>query len=90
MSRWTSFLNSLATRGGAILILGSMTVIVDVGAFVVYLRHDLSVQGLAMILSSGGVLNALMVTLKGSSDTNSAAAAAPVAVANPPDEKGKP
>lgn len=89
IDNWNAFLASLATRGGAILILLLLTVLVDVGAFIIYLRHDLSVGQLGAILASGGVFNALLIVLKGSSDSSasvsgpSGSAAASTSAATP-------
>lgn len=68
MSKWQAFLNSIATRGGAILILLIMTGVADGGAFTMYLRHDMDARGLAYFVTSGGMINALMLALKGSSE----------------------
>ena len=65
MSKWTQFLNSLATHGGAIFILLTMVVGADFAAFVLYLRHDIPVSGLVGLVSTGGALTgALLLALK--------------------------
>lgn len=65
MDKWQKWLNSLATRGGAIFILVLLTVAADGGAFTMYhLMHDLDARGLAYFVASGGMLNALMLALK--------------------------
>lgn len=66
---WNKFLASLATRGGAIFILLFLTVTVDLGVFIMYLKHDMDFRGLAYVVTSGGLVNALMLALKGSSDS---------------------
>lgn len=68
MQTWIAFLNSLSTRGGAIAILLFLTTGADIAAFVLYLRHDLDFRGLSYFVTSGGLVNALMLGLKGSSD----------------------
>jgi diaminopimelate epimerase len=68
MAKWSAFLASLATRGGAIFILLSIVGVVDFAAFVMYLRHDIGYQGLATFCGSGAFTGALLLALKGSSD----------------------
>lgn len=70
LPNWTAFLNSLATRGGAIFVLLFLTAIVDIGAFIVYLRHDIDAHGLVDIVGSGAIIGALLLALKGSSETS--------------------
>ena len=69
MSRWTAFLNSLATRGGAILILLGLTCLsVAVTLFVVWRGWDTSMVIGGLISSLGNFTGALLLGLKGSSD----------------------
>jgi hypothetical protein len=77
MGKWLQFLNSLATRGGAIFILLILVLSVDVGAFILHLRGEISIQALIGILSNSGVMGALLLALKGSSDSSASASVGP-------------
>jgi len=71
---WSAFLNSLATRGGAIFILTFIVFFADFGGFVMYLRHDVTVDGLAKIVTGSGLFaGALLIVLKGSTDSSATA-----------------
>lgn len=73
LPKWNAFLNSLATRGGAIFVLLTIVVFVDGGSFVVYLRHDMDAHALLDVVGSGAIIGALLLALKGSSDSTATA-----------------
>lgn len=73
----TRFLSALATRGGAILILIVMTFFVDGGSFILYLRHDMSAHDLGSIITNGGLISALMLALKISSESTATTTTTP-------------
>ncbi len=78
LPRWNAFLQSLATRGGAIFILVLLTVIVWLGTGMMYLRHDLTAEQLKdTVGGSGAITGALLLALKASSDTQTTVTSTP-------------
>jgi hypothetical protein len=58
-----------ATRGGSIVLLVMIVGSIDVAAFVMYLRHDISAEGLKDICGAGAFAGALLLALKAGSDS---------------------
>src|SRR5579864_4157708 len=69
MQTWQAWLNSLATRGGAVLILLALVLIdICVTLFIVAKGWDGNMLIGGMIAGIGGFTGALLLALKGSSD----------------------
>ena len=69
MQTWQAWLNSLATRGGAILILLFLVLLnITVTVYVVHKGWDSSMMIGSMIAGLGAFMGALLLALKGSSD----------------------
>lgn len=69
MNTWQAWLNSLATRGGAILILLLLVLLnITVTVYVVHKGWDSSMMIGSMIAGLGAFMGALLLALKGSSD----------------------
>jgi hypothetical protein len=80
-SRWTNFLNSLATRGGAIVILLALSgVWVGVTLHIIHHNEDSSMVAAGLVSTLGNFTGALLLALKGSSEP----ASPPPVVPNPP------
>jgi hypothetical protein len=69
MQAWQAFLNSIATRGGAVLILLFLVMLdISVTLCVVWKGWDSSTMVGAMVAGLGAFTGALLLALKGSSD----------------------
>ena len=69
VQKWQAFLNSLSTRGGAVLILLFLVMLdIAVTLCVVWKGWDSSMMVGAMVAGLGAFTGALLLALKGSSD----------------------
>lgn len=77
-SKWTNFLNSLATRGGAIFIL-MMLSLIGFGITIHIIHHgdDNNMIAAGLVTTLGNFTGALLLALKGSSETTSTATVSP-------------
>ena len=75
---WTNFLNSLATRGGAIFLLFMINVI-GTAVIMHLIHHNEAAGALGAVITTtfGNFSGALLIALKGSSESNATATTGP-------------
>jgi hypothetical protein len=78
VSFWTNFLNSLATRGGAIFILMVLSLTgFGITLHIIHHGEDSSMVAAGLVTTLGNFTGALLLALKGSSETTSTATVSP-------------
>lgn len=78
MTKWANFLASLSTRGGAILILFVLSLVgFAITLHIIHHGEDTSMMAEGLVMTAGNFTGALLLALKGSSESTSTASISP-------------